>query len=242
MRELIESSRHAVCRIVCRDFDRVGTGFFVRDGGVVVTCNHVVAREELAPDGLVALSYSQNIQVSSAAGTFGGRIAHSLDDLRPYFDDYAILAVDADKHPHLDLGDYAAVHVGDDVLVLGYPLGVEELTATRGMVAAKHQSPSHMNQLIYLDMLTVDAAINVGNSGGPLLDHDGKVVGVVTLRQGSIKPWIDRLRGALRQMPDQPFYREILDLFETSNAFLNPGLGEAVSIGYVEDKLSELGL
>lgn len=240
--KLIESCSDAVCRIVSHDFRREGTGFFVRARGIIVTCNHVIAREKLAPGGLVELSYSQDIQISSRAGTFRGRVAHLLDDVDPYFHDYGILVVDVDRHPHLDLGDYGAVRPGDDVLVLGYPLGVEELTATRGMVAAKHRSPSHMNQLIHLDMLRVDAAINVGNSGGPLLDYNGRVLGVVTLRRGSIKPRIDSLREALQQVPEQPFYRDILDLFEVSDAFLNPGLGEAVSIRYVQEKLSELGL
>jgi len=242
VRGLVESCRHAVCRIVCHDHGSVGSGFFVRPGGIVVTCNHVVSTEDLTPEGLVEISYSQDIEISSAAGTFRGRIAHSVDDVEPYFYDFAILAVDVGSHAHLEIGDYAAIHPGDDVLVLGYPLGVEELTATRGMVAARHRSPSHMNQLMYLDMLRVDAAINVGNSGGPLLDYNGRVVGVVTLRLGSIKRRIDSLRQALQQAPDQPFYRDMLDLFEMGNAFMNPGLGEAVSIRYVQEKLPQLGL
>lgn len=247
MRDLIASLRDAVCQVICRDSHSVGSGFFV-GSDLVISCNHVVAQEKLNADGLVELKYSDEITVTSSQGTFRASVAHKLQDLDPYFHDYTILRVNTTDHPYLLLGGYDAVYVGDDVLVLGYPLGVSELTATKGMVATKHRSPSHMNQIIHLDMIRIDGTINPGNSGGPLSEPNGTVVGIVSLRLGSIQPEIDRLRTILAEAekirfdedPNLGLFTKLLDLFERSNTYLNPGLGEAVSIQYVRDKLREI--
>lgn len=241
-RELIETCRNAICRVVCRDLASVGTGFFIRPNGTLITCNHVVAKEELTAEGFVELRYSQAIEVSTIYGTFQGQVIHALDDMDPYFNDYSVVSIKAESTPHTEIGDYNSVHPGDDVLILGYPLDMEELTATKGMVAAKHRSPSHTNQLIHLNMLRIDGAVNAGNSGGPLLNDEGRAIGIVTLRRGSIKPLIDQFRRSLEQAAEQPFINEILHIFEMSDMLLNTGLGEAISIQYVRDKLTALGL
>ena len=93
--------------------------------------------------------------------------------------DLAVLKIDADEPlPYLEFGDSDKIEVGDWVVAIGHPRGLDH-TVTQGIISAKHRrgitDPSS-----YQDFLQTDAAINPGNSGGPLLSLDGKVIGINT--------------------------------------------------------------
>src|SRR5215207_8669611 len=93
--------------------------------------------------------------------------------------DVAVIDVDApasELRP-LTLADSSAVEVGDGVIAIGSPFGLEQ-TVTTGIVSALHRQITAPNNFSIDDAIQTDAAINHGNSGGPLLDMDGKVVGV----------------------------------------------------------------
>jgi S1-C subfamily serine protease len=77
----------------------------------------------------------------------------------------------------LQLGDSAAVAVGDGVVAIGSPFGLEE-TVTSGIVSALHRQMTSPNNFTIDDSIQTDAAINHGNSGGPLIDLHGRVIGV----------------------------------------------------------------
>jgi S1-C subfamily serine protease len=150
-----------------------GTGFLIDERGSVVTNAHVVesARE-------VAIRVGENSLVD--AELVGSDPAN----------DIALLRVDpADiDAPPLRLGDSDAVEVGDPVFALGNPLGLED-TITAGIVSAKQRRITAPNQSTIENVIQTDAAVNPGNSGGPLLDVDGRVIGVnsqiATAGQGS---------------------------------------------------------
>jgi S1-C subfamily serine protease len=139
-----------------------GTGFVIDDSGSVVTNAHVV---ENARD--VAIRVDENTLLpAEVVGADEG-------------DDIALLHVDPDKldAPPLPLGDSDAVEVGDPVLALGNPLGLED-TITAGIVSAKQRRITAPNQLTIENVIQTDAAVNPGNSGGPLLDSEGRVIGI----------------------------------------------------------------
>ncbi|MGB0866841.1 MAG: S1C family serine protease, partial [Granulosicoccaceae bacterium] len=136
-----------------------GSGFIISSDGYIVTNHHVI---EGADDIEVSL---QNRQ-SYAAELIGS-------DART---DLAVLKVDATDLPVAELGDADSLKVGQWVLAIGSPFGFD-YTATQGIVSALSRSlPS--NDSNYVPFIQTDVAVNPGNSGGPLFDLDGRVVGV----------------------------------------------------------------
>jgi len=139
-----------------------GSGFVYDRDGHVVTNQHVVA-------GATSISVRFWNGVELDAELVG---ADPSTDL-------AVLRVDAPAGllSPLTLADSSAVDVGDPVLALGSPFGLEG-TITSGIVSALHREMTAPNNFTIIDTIQTDAAINHGNSGGPLLDSSGRVVGV----------------------------------------------------------------
>jgi len=137
-----------------------GSGFVIRDDGVVVTNNHVV---ENAKEITVTLKDGREL-----TATVMGRDPKT---------DLAVLKVAAkSKLPVVQLGDSEALSVGDWVVAIGNPFGLSN-TVTAGIVSAKERS---IGAGPYDHFIQTDAPINPGNSGGPLFDERGNVVGINT--------------------------------------------------------------
>lgn len=134
-----------------------GSGFIVSADGLVLTNAHVVrdARQ-------VTVKLADRREFS--AKVLGSDPAT----------DIAVLKLDAKNLPTVHLGDPKAVQVGDWVLAIGAPYGFEQ-TATQGIVSAKGRSLPGDS---YVPFIQTDAAVNPGNSGGPLFDAAGNVVGI----------------------------------------------------------------
>ncbi|MEY3013765.1 MAG: hypothetical protein RIT45_2500 [Pseudomonadota bacterium] len=140
-----------------------GTGFFVHEEGWILTSHHVV-------EG------AAKIQVRTADDrTFEAHIA-GLDP----FTDLALLRVpDKGPFPVAPLGDSDALDIGEWVVAIGNPYGLGH-TVTAGIVSAKGRSTVLPGQTRYASYIQTDASINPGNSGGPLVDIEGRVVGINT--------------------------------------------------------------
>ena len=143
-----------------------GSGFIVTKDGKILTNNHVV-------DGVDKITVSV-LLADGSKKTYPARV---LGNDPTY--DIAIIKIDAEENlPVLELGDSDAVEVGEWVIAIGNPHGFEH-TVTAGIISAKNRS-IRAQDLSYDDFLQTDAAINPGNSGGPLLDMNGKVIGINT--------------------------------------------------------------
>ncbi|HZQ65901.1 MAG TPA: trypsin-like peptidase domain-containing protein [Gaiellaceae bacterium] len=141
-----------------------GSGFVYDSAGHVVTNEHVV-------DG----ARSASVQLWNGK-TYKATVVGSDPST-----DLAVLRIDAppaELHP-LSLGDSGALRVGQAVVAIGSPFGLEE-SVTAGIVSALHREMTAPNNFTITDSIQTDAAINHGNSGGPLLDLDGKVIGVTS--------------------------------------------------------------
>jgi len=139
-----------------------GSGFVYDREGSVVTNQHVV-------EGADSIS----VRFSD-----GSTYAAELVGTDPSTD-LAVVKIDAPASllRPLRLGDSSEVRVGDGVVAIGSPFGLEG-TVTSGIVSALHRQMTAPNNFTITDSIQTDAAINHGNSGGPLLDHRGRVVGV----------------------------------------------------------------
>lgn len=148
-----------------REFRRQGTGsgFFISPDGWLVTNFHVV-------DGAteVEIRYGDDILEAEVRG------ADPSTDL-------AVLKVDpdSDAFPHLRVGDSESLRVGDWVMAVGSPLGMTT-SVTVGVVSGKGRVLGITGDTAFDDFIQTDAAINRGNSGGPLVNTRGEVIGVST--------------------------------------------------------------
>jgi len=163
-------------RYIVRDVrERVpylGSGSLIDREGHIVTNHHVVEQGE---------SYFVTF-------TDGREVPARFIDADPYID-IAILKVDVepDSLPEpIPFGDSSLLQIGETVIALGNPFGPmiadPRPTVTSGVVSALHRTfrPDRQTNKVYQDMIQTDAAINPGNSGGPLVDAEGKLVGVNT--------------------------------------------------------------
>lgn len=141
-----------------------GTGFIVTEDGYILTNNHVV---EGADRILVNLPDRRQFKARVI-----GRDPQT---------DVAVIKVDAKGLPTVPFGDDAALRVGEWVVAVGNPLGLD-FTVTAGIVSAKGRSQElrglNNNTYAIQDFIQTDAAINPGNSGGPLVNTKGEVIGV----------------------------------------------------------------
>lgn len=143
-----------------------GSGFIVTKDGQILTNNHVV-------DGVDKITVSV-LLADGSKKTYSARV---LGNDPTY--DLAVIKIDPDANlPVLELGDSDSVEVGEYVIAIGNPYGFEQ-TVTAGVISAKNRSV-HAQDVNFDDFLQTDAAINPGNSGGPLLNMDGKVIGINT--------------------------------------------------------------
>ena len=152
-----------------------GTGFFIRENGYIATNYHVVSR-------------SSEITVR----TYDGKVKNAV--LRGYSaaDDLAVLKIDGHGYPAVSIGNSDSIQVGDTVIAIGNPSGVGGAwSTTQGIISslkravAVQASDTDSTVIGYATMMQTDATLNPGNSGGPLCNTRGEVIGVVTRKSMS---------------------------------------------------------
>ena len=151
----------------------VGSGFIYSSDGRILTNNHVV-------EGAEKLTVTLNDASEVPARVLATDPDHDL----------AIVKIDETGLPTVPLGDSSALHVGQLLIAIGSPLGQFTDSVTSGILSAtgrsidvRDSSTRRSNHLS--DLLQTDAAINPGNSGGPLLDSNGRAIGINTATASS---------------------------------------------------------
>jgi len=144
-----------------------GSGVIIRPDGYILTNNHVV---EGASE--VVVTYGSQDKVARVVGT------DPLTDL-------AVIKIDGSGYPAVELGTSKGLKVGQFVLAIGSPFGLDK-TVTSGIISALQRSERAQGSggtgvTTYTDLIQTDAAINPGNSGGALVDETGKLIGINTL-------------------------------------------------------------
>ena len=163
--DVVSLARESVVRITAlgksdrpeENASTFGTGFVISDNGEIVTNYHII---KSAREVRVTLVDHRDF-VATLIG---------LDTVA----DIALLKIDASNLAPLPFGDSSAARAGDDVLTIGTPYRFFTGTVTRGIISATHRVTTAP-----LYLLQTDLRINIGNSGGPLLDAHGEVIGVI---------------------------------------------------------------
>ncbi len=141
-----------------------GSGVIISDKGYIITNNHVI-------EGV------QSLKVILADGAERSAQVVGNDQ----FTDLAVLKVDGSLPAVAELGNSDTLKPGETVIAIGSPLGNFKNTVTTGVISATGRSLDSGNGYLLEDLLQTDAAINQGNSGGPLVNLAGQVIGINTL-------------------------------------------------------------
>ncbi len=201
-----------------------GSGFFVSQDGYLVTNNHVI-------EGVTEIS------VIYAAG---GRVPAQLIGASPEFD-LAVLKVDSPVPAYISWGDSTVHPLGATVIAIGSALGEYRNTVTAGILSGFNRQVGTMGSL-----LQTDAAINQGNSGGPLIDLNGQVIGVNTLVVRGNFADAQGLGFAIPSNIARSVVRNLIDTGDARHPFigiryqaLNPQLANQLGLAITEGALLE---
>jgi serine protease Do len=151
-----------------------GTGFIVSSDGYIVTNNHVVSGEGVEYTVFLNSGEKYTAQILAT----------------DTYTDLAVLKIDAVDLPTLELGDSDNLKPGQTVIAIGYALGEFKNTVSRGVISGLGRSIEAGDETGYSteqleNIIQTDAAINSGNSGGPLLNIDGQIIGINVAMAGN---------------------------------------------------------
>ena len=151
-----------------RGIKELGSGYIISSDGYIITNDHVAGNA-------TRITVSLTNGVSYNASLIGS----------DYISDIALLKIEGNNFPYMKLGDSDDIIIGEWVIALGNPFGLFEIndqpTVTVGVVSSLGMNLEPINDRYYLNMIQTDAAINGGNSGGPLVNSLGEVIGMNTL-------------------------------------------------------------
>ena len=185
-----------------------GSGFVISQDGYIVTNYHVI-------------DDATSIKVAFLNGdSYDAKLVGGDAD-----NDIAVLKIDATGLTPVIIGDSEALTVGEDVVAIGNPLGELTYTMTRGIVSALDR-PLTMDGGLVMNMIQTDTAINSGNSGGPLFNMYGQVVGITSAKlsnaTNSSEATIEGLGFAI---PINDVWDMIQDIIENGRVTGKPYLG-----------------
>lgn len=238
---MYELSKKSCVKVISQTGNSSGSGFFIGDD-IIATCFHVVAKIEVNGQ-TVNWSVFQDLKVITSTGEeiLASCISMpSQTDSSPLLYDFAILklvSVPSNLSDYkLDLSDEEInnIDIGNLCYFSGYPLAVPTMITQQGNVSGIAIDKS---------IICIQGSINKGNSGGGLINAEGKVIGIVSMREGGISKGLQDLtryiestanQGSVRIMGVDPL-QAIKATVETLNMYISTGIGYARDIKFLRE-------
>lgn len=212
----------------------IGTGVIVSENGYIITNQHLASRVNSIV--YITLNNGKSVQ---------GKVIWNEKNI-----DLAIVKINETNLTPILLGDSDEIVVGEEVIAIGNPLGMEfQRSATKGIVSGINRTlkiEDDVSSVIMEDLIQTDASINTGNSGGPLINSNGEIIGINTVKISSaegigfavpinvVKPIIEKL------ISNNKFSEAYLGLYAYDNSILSY-LNNSISADgiYVADVISD---
>lgn len=152
-----------------------GSGIIISEDGYIITNNHVISAESSSSYYQITKATGLKVKLYDDDKVYDAKVVGTDE-----YTDLAVIKIDANGLTPATLGNSDDINIGDFAMAIGNPLGMD-FTATAGIVSAVNREVTGDDGTTYLAIQT-DAAINSGNSGGALVNADGEVIGINTLK------------------------------------------------------------
>lgn len=239
--DIIELSRNSCVKIYSKDGNSSGSGFFISDD-LIATCFHVIA--SISQNGQqINCDIYGDLQIT----TITGENIHAncispptKQDPSPLYKDFAVLKLIKKpanlKNYILQFSDkdVKTIKIGSDCYFSGYPLFTPALITHKGMISGMDDTGS---------VICIQGSINKGNSGGTLISNDGKVIGIVSMREGGISKSLEDLIVNIENTEKQGYVhlfkvdplQAIKETVKTLDTFISTGIGYAINIKFLKE-------
>jgi S1-C subfamily serine protease len=231
--DVVNASRNSCVRIMSRQAQLSGTGFFI-SGDVIATCFNVISNISRDSAGQIGFTIFPDLIAVTAAGDTVSLNCISVPTSQspePLYRDFALLRTSRTiaRKSVLSFGSTARQGVLEPILFTGFALGTPAMVTHTGTISGFTKDSS---------VFTVQAPVNRGQSGGALLDRSGKVIGLISLREGGVSV---ALQEYLKQVTESPGkiaapgtdLRPVRDMLFLMDDFITSGIGFAINIKYL---------
>lgn len=230
---VVNKSRNSCVKIISQQGQSSGTGFFISEN-LIATCFHVIGNNN--NNNLVVYN---DIQIITENGETASAICISIptnESPEPFYKDFAILKITKKikNKTILSLSKKTIYNITDPIIFSGYPLGTPTMISHLGTISGKTNDNS---------LICIQASTNKGNSGGALIDDQGQVLGIISLREGGIslglQNYLTKINqseksGSVQLMGIDPLQasKETITVLDT---YISTGIGYARSISFLSD-------
>lgn len=241
---VINNSRNSCVKIYSQQGQSVGTGFFISDE-LIATCFHVIAKLETTGTN-VNFSIFQDLIIVTENGENVSATCISVPDnisSEPLFQDFAILKTikKVKNIAILPLSKKLNHNITETIMFSGYPLGTPVMVSHLGTISGITKDKS---------LICIQASTNKGNSGGALINNEGEVIGIISLREGGIsaglQDYLKRInetesQGSVKIMGIDPLQatKETITILDK---YISTGIGYARNISFLQSYISKNGI
>ena len=229
-------------KIISKAGNSSGTGFYIGKE-IIVTCFHVIAQFSVDSAKNVNFNIFQDLQAINEDGDTLSLTCISIPtnaSPEPFLQDFALLKTNKilAKKTILPLSKTVAHSIGENIIFSGYPLGTPTMVSHLGTISGITKDKS---------VICIQASTNKGNSGGSLLDKDGNVIGIISMREGGIslglQNYLNQITqtenmGSVQIMGIDPLQatKETIKVLDT---YISTGIGYARSISFLNNYIQK---